>query len=76
MTKRNNRLQALNTTIDTPRTNPRHDYQEIVTERNGKIQRCLALNGGSLRSAGFPPLYARRRAAFRELDICPSPVRR
>jgi len=38
--------------------------------------RHLPINGGSLRSAGFPPPYARRRAAFRELDICPSPVRR
>ncbi len=38
--------------------------------------RDLSINGGSLRSAGFPPPYARRRAAFRELDICPSPVRR
>jgi hypothetical protein len=45
-----------------------------------RAERCafrhLPLNGDSLRSAGFPPPYARRRAAFREPDICPSPVRR
>jgi chorismate mutase len=34
------------------------------------------VNGGSLRSAVFPPPYAHRRAAFREPDICPSSVRR
>jgi hypothetical protein len=38
--------------------------------------RHLPLNGGSLRSAGFPPPYAHRRTAFREPDICPSPIRR
>jgi hypothetical protein len=44
-------------------------------EEGSHIGACQ-LNGGSLRSAEFPPPYARRRAAFREPDICPSPVRR
>jgi TfoX/Sxy family transcriptional regulator of competence genes len=31
------------------------------------------LNGGSLRFCQIPPPYARRRAAFLEPNICPSP---
>ena len=48
-----------------------------LTPREERIvrMRFLPLNGGSLQSVGFPPRYALRRAAFREPDICPSPVR-
>jgi hypothetical protein len=69
-------FSRMSTQKNVPRSRKRIPLSATAAGVPAMPHRCLSLSGGLLRSAGFPPPYARRRAAFREPDICPSPVRR